>query len=198
MTKPQLRDKVDDTAPAEDQEGDGAGSPSRGELQLEADAQKGGHSFTLDGKANSNDVSKYKHGHVKKTWAVKQSGGSSYKEFMRANLKQHGGDMKAAADAYKQSSGHYAKAGGNVTAAEKAKYMYMYKHSHAGMNPAVGESNVYEKRASPKKKKGCQPSALAPSAAKAPAKELIHPHASAHRTARRRAVPQICIHMRVN
>ena len=60
MTKPQLRDKVDDTAPGDDQEGDGEAepAPSRGELQLEADAQKGGHSFTLDGKANSNDVSK--------------------------------------------------------------------------------------------------------------------------------------------
>ena len=68
---------------------------------------------------------------------------------MRANLKKHGGDMKAAADAYKQSGGHYARAGGDATAAEKAKY----KHGHAGMNPAVGESNVYEKRASPKKKK---------------------------------------------
>ena len=157
MTKPQLRDKVDDTAPADDQEGDGAGpsSPSRGELQLEADAQKGGHSFTLDGKANRSDVARYKHEHLKKKW--KQSGGSSYKEYMRANLKKHGGDMKAAADAYKQSGGHYARAGGDATAAEKAKY----KHGHAGMNPAVGESNVYEKRASPKKKK---------TAAKEPAK----------------------------
>ena len=36
-----------------------------------------------------------------------------------------------------------------ITASEKAKY----KHGHVGMNPAVGESNVYEQRAAPKKKK---------------------------------------------
>ena len=137
MTKAQLRGKLEDTEPPEDQEGDGRPSPPRsGELELEADPQGGGHFYKADGATSSTQSAKYKHAHRKKDWPAQTGSGSAsaYRTFMAKEMKQNGGNMKAAADAYKaQKGGHMVKMDGDVSAVQATKY----KHAHAGDNPAT-------------------------------------------------------------
>ena len=61
--------------------------------------------------------------------------GMSYHAFMRKHLKQHGGNMAKAAQAYReQKGGHYARADGSVLMKDKGKYGHTHK---PGKNPAV-------------------------------------------------------------
>ena len=75
---------------------------------------------------------------------VRQDGeGMSYQDFMRDNLKQYGGDMRAAAQAYKgQKGGHFVRVDGTVSEKEMAKYS---AHTHRPReNPAAGDTSSEE------------------------------------------------------
>jgi hypothetical protein len=80
---------------------------------------------------------------------VEQDGeGMSYQEFMRANLKQYGGDMRAVAQAYKgQKGGHFVRVDGTVSDKELAKYS---AHTHRPReNPAAGDTSSEEEEDEP-------------------------------------------------
>jgi hypothetical protein len=75
---------------------------------------------------------------------VRQDGeGMSYQDFMRDNLKRYGGDMRAAAQAYKgQKGGHFVRVDGTVSDKEMAKYS---AHTHRPReNPAAGDTSSEE------------------------------------------------------
>ena len=59
---------------------------------------------------------------------------------MKANLKQHGGDMKKCAECYReQKGGHYATRDGKLARGDKQKYS---GHTHTpGSNPAVTDAD---------------------------------------------------------
>ena len=140
MTKAQLRNKLDETAPPpEDQEGDGRKPQRSGELELEADPQSGGHFYKADGSTSATQEAKYKHEHRKKDWPAQKGSGSSYKSFMTKEMKQNGGNMAKAAAAYRdQKGGHLVRKDGTVGAAESTKY----KHTHTGENPATDSTRA--------------------------------------------------------
>jgi len=66
-------------------------------------------------------------GKATKDSGMKGAGSGTYKEYVRHNLKQHGGDMKKCAACYRaQKGGHYAKKDGSVSKADKAKYTHTH------------------------------------------------------------------------
>ena len=154
FTKAKLKKLLDDTAPPGD-----APAPSdrpSGDLELEPDEhQSGGHYFGKQGTTRG----KGKHTHEKSSWPSQGGSGAAhgYRDFMKKNLKQHGGSMQKAAAAYraqkgdgakgddgdghdgekpKQSGGHYATTKGTPAKGDASKY----KHSHSSDNPAAGKA----------------------------------------------------------
>jgi len=71
----------------------------------------------------------------------------SYHQYMKRNLKQHGGSMAKAAAAYKeQKAGHYARKDGSVRAKDDSKY----SHKHTpGSNPAEKFEDAQEPAPAP-------------------------------------------------
>ena len=73
--------------------------------------------------------------------------GMSYHQYIKKNLKQHGGDMSKAAAAYKeQKAGHYARKDGSVRAKDSSKYSH--KHSPTS-NPAEKFDDAREPEPAP-------------------------------------------------
>ena len=67
-------------------------------------------------------------GKVIKDSDMKGAGSGTYKEYVKHNLKQHGGDIKKCAACYRdQKGGHYAKKDGSVSEADKDKYTHTHK-----------------------------------------------------------------------
>ena len=95
---------------------------------------------------------------VERRGEAEQGGeGLSYHAYMRANLKQHGGNMQAAAAAYRgQAGGHFVDSkSGKPSAGETMKY----KHSHPGLNPAPRGSSGGDSYKSSNKSKSKLPEA---------------------------------------
>ena len=94
--------------------------------------QKGGHYFQSFGKASASEVRKYKHTHEKSDMPTvnKQRGsGHSYRDFMTAEMRQNGGNMKAAVAKYhEQKGGHMVRADGTISNKENKKYAHYHKN----------------------------------------------------------------------
>ena len=62
----------------------------------------------------------------------------TYKDFVKHNLKQFGGDMKKCAACYHdQKGGHYARKDGSVRPKDKGKYDHEHMPSKNAIQPAV-------------------------------------------------------------
>eukprot|EP01043_Picozoa_sp_COSAG02_P007346 COSAG02_NODE_218_length_28570_cov_75.594816_10_plen_568_part_00 len=151
MTKPQLKRMVDSTAPPSMTESAPMASDRpKGDLELEPDDQSGGHYFQSFGKASASEMRKYKHTHEKDdmpTVNVQKGSGHSYRDFVAAQMRQNGGNMKAAVAKYREmKGGHMVLADGTISDKENAKY----RHRHKNLpNPAKKPSNPPERTASP-------------------------------------------------
>jgi hypothetical protein len=152
MTKPQLKKMVESTAPPSMPESTSMTSDRpKGDLELEPDDQSGGHYFQSFGKASASEMRKYKHTHEKDdmpTSNTQRGSGHSYRDFVAAQMRQNGGDMKAAVAKYKEmKGGHMVRADGTISDKENAKY----RHRHKNLpNPAKkAGSKSPERTASP-------------------------------------------------
>ena len=100
--------------------------------------QKGGHYFQSFGKASASEKRRYKHTHEKSDMPTvnKQKGsGHSYRDFMTAEMRQNGGNMKAAVAKYhEQKGGHMVRADGTISDKENKKYAHYHKNLP---NPAI-------------------------------------------------------------
>eukprot|EP01043_Picozoa_sp_COSAG02_P015561 COSAG02_NODE_665_length_18739_cov_9.192918_13_plen_461_part_00 len=152
MTKPQLKKMVESTAPPSIPESTSMTSDRpKGDLELEPDDQSGGHYFQSFGKASASEMRKYKHTHEKDdmpTSNTQRGSGHSYRDFVAAQMRQNGGDMKAAVAKYREmKGGHMVRADGTISDKEDAKY----RHRHKNLpNPAKkAGSKSPERTASP-------------------------------------------------
>jgi hypothetical protein len=112
--------------------------------------QSGGHYFQSFGKASASQNAKYKHTHKEDSMPTTNKGasktqtgkGHTYRDFIAAEMRTNGGNMKAAVAKWRahkgsgeQAGGHMVRADGTISDKEDAKY----KHTHKNLpNPATG------------------------------------------------------------
>ena len=69
--------------------------------------QHGGHGYKVDGTLGKGEADKYKHVHAKASFPAGAQAGSglSYREFVAAEMRSNGGNMRTAAAKWKEQKG---------------------------------------------------------------------------------------------